>query len=481
MAELHELTALEQWDALHRGETSPADLVRHYLARIERIDGSLGAFAAVDGAGALERAEHLADLVPRTASLWGLPFADKDLVARAGVPTRYGSKLFADHVPTGSDEMADVMDAAGGVSLGKTATPEFGLYGYTDSLVGPPTRNPWDLSRGSGGSSGGAAAAVAARLLPFAPASDGGGSIRIPAAACGLVGVKPSRGLVPAASGIDKLAGLVVSGPIARTVADAALLLDGIIERDHGRIAHRFALRAPDADDGGFLGHAIRGEGRFQLAVLNGTPWDTAYDIRIEDGAAAAVTRAVDALSSMGHGIDELTLRGAEVYPAVFTTIWQASAAGIPATTEEQLSLLSPITRLLVERGRAMSALTLMETLAVLARFERSIVAQFAPFDAIITPSLARLPLPIGSYDLESPERNFEQQVLDAPHTSFVNVTGLPAITIPVHHLADAGPEGMPAGVQLIGRPGGEATLFAIAAQLERRIRWQDRVPALSA
>ncbi|HXH34705.1 MAG TPA: amidase [Plantibacter sp.] len=475
MADLHELTALEQWQALQRDEVSPTELARHYLDRIERLDGEIGAFTAV-AAGGLPARLAAVESLPRTAPLWGLPLADKDLVARTGLPVRYGSRLTADVVATADDELVAVLDRAGAVSLGKTATPEFGLYGYTEPIGGVPTRNPWALDRGAAGSSGGAAAAVAARLLPFAPGSDGGGSIRIPAAACGLVGLKPTRGLVPVGSGVDRLAGLVVSGPIARTVADAVLLLDAMIERVHGRIDHHFTLRAPEQDDGPLLGHAIRGEGRFQLAVLRGSPWDNAFDLRYDPGAIEAVDVAVQALSGMGHGIDEVRLRDADRYPTDFTTIWQASASGVPATTDAELALLEPITRTLVERGRSLRATTLMETLSSLARFERSVLAQFAPFDAVITPALAETPRPIGWYDTRSPELNFEQQVRYAPHTSFVNATGLPAITLPVHQTSD----GLPMGVQLIGRPGGEATLLALGAQLERRLRWQHRVPPIA-
>ncbi|HEU0182042.1 MAG TPA: amidase, partial [Agromyces mariniharenae] len=224
MSELHEYTALELHQLLQRREVSPVELAQHYLDRIERLDPAIGAFATVTPEAALERGRHVEEHVPTAAPLWGLPLADKDLHRRAGVPARFGSRAFAEFVPDDSDELVRAVDAAGAVSLGKTATPEFGLPSYTEGLVGPPTRNPWDPSRGAGGSSGGAAAAVAAGMLPFAPGTDGGGSIRIPAAACGLVGVKPSRGRVPAGPGLATLAGLGVAGPIARTVADAALL-----------------------------------------------------------------------------------------------------------------------------------------------------------------------------------------------------------------------------------------------------------------
>ncbi|MDO9397661.1 MAG: amidase, partial [Herbiconiux sp.] len=196
MVEIHDLSALEQYRLLQRRELSVRGLVDHYLERIERLNPSLGAFYTVTPEAARARADVLDASDDRTGALWGLPFGDKDLVRRAGVRTTFGSRLFEGFVPAESDELAAQLDSGGAVSLGKTATPEFGLASYTESLVAPPARNPYDLALGPGGSSGGAAVAVAAGLLPFAPGSDGGGSIRIPAAACGLVGLKPSRGLV---------------------------------------------------------------------------------------------------------------------------------------------------------------------------------------------------------------------------------------------------------------------------------------------
>jgi amidase len=406
--------------------------------------------------------------VPRTAPLWGLPFGDKDLVNRAGVPTGFGSRLMDGFVPDASDELVDVLDAAGGVSLGKTNAPEFGLPSYTESLVAPPARNPWDVSLGAGGSSGGAAAAVAAGLVPFAPGSDGGGSVRIPAAACGLVGIKPSRGLIPSGTGIDKLAGLVVPGPLARTVADAAMLLDAMVAGGD----YPFTLRAPRWDGGALLNAAVRGEGRFQLGVMTTSPWDDAYDVRVSAEASDALALAVDELDAIGHGIDELRLEPDRSYAPNFRTIWQAGAAGIPAEGAE-LDRLEPLTRWLVERGRSISARELVAALAALTTFERSIIRQFSRFDAVMTPALALTPRPVGWYDKDDPELNFAQQVQYTPFTSFANVTGLPAITLPVAQTA----AGLPMGVQLVGRPGGEATLLAIGAQLERRLHWQRRHP----
>ncbi|MEV8214591.1 amidase [Leifsonia sp. NPDC077715] len=475
MADLHELTALELWQELQTGRVSPRELASHYLDRIERLNPQLGAFVTVTRDAALRRADEVAESVPKTAPLWGLPSGDKDLWQRAGVPTGFGSRAMAGFVPEQSDEIVEQLDAAGAVSLGKTNAPEFGLPAYTESLAAPPARNPWNPDLGAGGSSGGAAVAVASGMLPFAPGSDGGGSVRIPAAACGLVGLKPSRGLVPAGSGIPSLAGLVVDGPLARTVADAALLLDGMIaKRPDGAIDHHYTLRAPYDDDGPFLGTAVRGEGRFQLGVMTTSAWDGAYDIAIAPEALDAVAKAAELLDTMGHGLEDTALEPDDTYAPAFRTIWQAGAARIPAEGEV-LDLLEPLTAWLVERGRALSARELGEALATLTAYERSFIQQLSSFDAVLTPAMALTPRPIGWYDQEDGERNFEQQVQYTPFTSMLNVTGLPAIVLPVS-VTD---EGVPMGVQLIGRPGGERTLLSLATQLERRIRWQERRPPI--
>lgn len=467
MSELHDLTANEQLDRLRRGEVSPRELTDHYLERIARLDGSLGAFVTVTAAEARARASSVADL-PRALPLWGLPFADKDLVARAGVPTRYGSRAFADHVPTESDPLALALDAAGAVSLGKTAAPEFGFPSYTEPLAGPIARNPYDLTLGAGGSSGGAAVAVAAGLLPFAPGTDGGGSVRIPAAATGLVGLKPSRGRVPSMPGFPSLAGLLVAGPLARTVADAALLLDALA----GDRAAQWATVAPSWDGGPFLGAAVRGEGRFSIGVTRDSPWAEVYDVALAPEAEEALQVAIRELDATGHRLEELAFEPEPDYSAAFRTVWQAGAATLPIDGE-LLELLEPITRWLVETGRRLGARELGAALAWLTDFERRFIARAARVDAVLTPAMALTPRPVGWYDADDGERNFAQQVAYTPYTSMANVSGLPAIVLPVHVTED----GLPMGVQLIGRPGGEDVLLAIGAQLERRLGWERRHP----
>jgi amidase len=468
-------SALELWAQLQRDQISPVELTDIVIDRAERLDPELGAFAHIAPDAARERARHVQDSQPKTDRLWGLPLADKDLTARAGMPIAWGSRVFPGTVSQRSDEIADVLDAAGAVSIGKTATPEFGLYGYTEPFDRAPARNPWDLTLGAGGSSGGAAAAVAAGILPFAPGSDGGGSIRIPAAACGLVGIKPSRGRVPSGSALDSLGGLAVKGPIARTVQDAAFLLDAMLDRRNGRIPHPFSVGAPEFDDGDYLGVATRGEGRFSLGVLDNTPWDDDVEITVSPEARAAVALAVEHLTAIGHGVEQTSLDHGGVYPDAFRTIWQVSAAMLPVDGDD-IGLLEPVTQELLARGRALSARHLADTQSVLAAFERRVISQFGRFDAVVTPTLALTPRPIGWYDAADADRNFAQQVQYSPFTSFVNVVGLPAITLPVHQTI----EGLPMGVQLIARPGREDVLLSIGAQLERRLRWQHRRPPIS-
>lgn len=467
MGQLHDLTALEQLDMLRRGNLAPRELTEHYLERIARLNDEVGAFVTVTPERALEQADAVA-ATPKAAALWGLPLADKDLVQRAGVRTAFGSRLFADNVPEESDELAIALDDAGAISLGKTNTPEFGMPSYTEPLANAPARTPYDLTRGAGGSSGGAAVAVAAGLLPLAPGSDGGGSIRIPAASTGLVGLKPSRGRIPAGAGFPSLAGLVVPGPLARTVSDAALLLDALV----AAAPYRYATAAPTWDGGAFLNAAVRGEGRFQLGVTTGSPWETAYDLELAPEARSALETAAAELSAIGHGIEELTFPPEEGYAPAFRTVWQAGAAGIPVEGDDILKL-EPLTRWLVARGREVSARELGEALQWLTAFERRLIGTFSPYDAVLTPALALTPRPIGWYDAEDAERNFAQQVQFTPFTSMVNVSGLPAITLPVAVTR----EGLPMGVQLIGRPGGEDVLLALGTQLERRFSWHRRHP----
>src|SRR6202050_434511 len=232
MSQIHELTMIELATAIRSKELSPVAVTDHYLQRTQELNDQVGAFFTITAELAAEQAlaaEKAVAEAPDPGSLpplTGVPIPIKDLNMVAGVRQTLGSVAFADNVPAEDDYVTGAIRAAGAVITGKTATPEFGLPCYTETDIGPPARTPWDLSRSAGGSSGGAAAAVAAGLAPAAQGSDGGGSIRIPASVCGLFGIKPSRGRISEGPLMPDLAGLGVNGPLARTVADAALLLD---------------------------------------------------------------------------------------------------------------------------------------------------------------------------------------------------------------------------------------------------------------
>lgn len=464
--ELHHLSALEQWDMMHRGDLESIEIVDHYLDRAKRYR-SLGAFLDLEPDAARERARRADESEDRSHILHGIPIADKALQQRAGRRATFGSSYLAANIAAESDGVTKALDAAGAVSIGSTNAPEFGMPAYTDGSLQGPALSPYHEDCYSGGSSGGAATAVAAGLLPVAPGSDGGGSIRIPAAACGLVGLKPSRGLVPSGTGITSPGGLPVPGAIARTVADAALLTEALLERDAaGRIPRPFALRSPDSTDS-LLGSAVRGEGRFSLGLCLDSPWSTDVDIALAPEARDALDVAIAELERLGHSLDEVSLPEFPDYPAAFRAVWQGPAAGIPVP-DADLDRLEPLTAWIIREGRRMSAATLAWALGRLTEFERQVIAAFSRWDAVLMPGMAMTPRPVGWFDVENGERNFEQQCQYTPYTSFVNVCGLPAIALPVYRTA----ENVPMGVQLVGRPGGEATLLAIGAQLERRIGW---------
>ncbi|WP_433676746.1 amidase [Microbacterium gorillae] len=451
MTAIHELSVVDLIDELASGALTPPEVVTHYLERIDQFNGEVGAFVEVTADAALRRASG--DL-PQ-GRLRGIPFGDKDLVARAGVPTRYGSVAFADNVPVLSDPLADALDATGAISLGKTSTPEFGLTGFTEPQVGPAARSPWDTATGAGGSSGGAAAAVAAGLLPWAPASDGGGSIRIPSATCAVVGLKPSRGRLPIGAGLDSYDGLAVNGPITRTVADAALLLDVMTAMAP---SHR-SVTAPDSGPFSDAPWADVAGTRIGMTLI--TPWDEAMDLTLDPHARAAYDHAARVLGSAGARVESADWRPTG-YPELFGTLWRASAATLPLD-DAALDQVEPITAWLARQGRALDAQRLVSAYAAARLFERRTIEAFADYDAILTPALALSPRPLGWYDTADAERTFDQQVEYAPHTSWVNVSGLPAITVPVL----AAPSGRPWSVQLVGRPGGERAILALAARLE--------------
>ncbi len=349
MADLHDLTALEQAQAIRAGQTSPADLVAHYLDRIGRLNGQLGALITVTADQALGQARAATKLLSARGHdpaglppLLGVPTAIKDLTATAGVRTTYGSRAFAAHVPDADAHLVTMLRAAGTISLGKTNTPEFGLGPYTDNDVAGPARTPWDLRCSAGGSSGGAAAAVAGGLVPFAHGSDGGGSIRIPASACGLVGLKPSRGRVSFAPDASP-PGLAVNGVLARTVRDAAVMLDAIAGPVPGDPYWAPPLPAGQT----FLAQAGAEPGRLRI----GRYATAASGVEIDPACLAAWDQASSLLAALGHDVQDIEVPFGPEIGRMFARVWAVLSLGTGVADEDE-ELLRPVTRAWRAHGR---------------------------------------------------------------------------------------------------------------------------------
>lgn len=469
MTDLHDLTALEQAAALRAGETSPPELVEHYLARIARLGDEVGAFVTVTGDLARKQARLAESRLAGGGEgrpLLGVPTALKDLSQTAGIRTTFGSATTSDFVPEVSDEVVLRIEAAGMISLGKTSTPEFGSPCYTEPDVAPPSRTPWDLDRMAGGSSGGSAAAVAAGLVPAAHGSDGGGSIRIPASCCGLFGLKPSRGRISAGPVYGDPVGLGTSGALSRTVRDAAALLDAMAGPAVGDPS--WAPPLPPGET--FLAACDRDPGHLRIARFS-TPVIASATVHPE--VLRAYEDASRLLEGLGHHIEEVDVPLAPEAVATFETCWAvlSTLSPVPEGREE---LLRPLTRWLRERGRGVSGPAFGLAVGDLRRVAAAALRRLAPYDAVLTPTLAQPPLRIGEIrDDADPARDFENQKAFTPYTSAWNLTGMPAASLPLHMT----PDGLPVGVMLAARPSEDALLLSLCAQVEAAAPWRDRTP----
>jgi len=457
---LHDLTAVEQGAAVRRGEVSPRELAAHYLDRADEV----GAFVTRTPELALARAESLLPVPHGSGPLYGVPTAIKDLNLTAGVRTTFGSAAFADFVPDVSDAVTQSLEAAGMVSLGKTNTPEFGSPCYTEPDVAPPAVTPWDRTRMAGGSSGGAAAAVAAGLAPVAQGSDGGGSIRIPASCCGLVGLKPTRGRISGHPMYGEVTGLATSGTLARTVRDAAALLDVLA----GRRVGDPAWAPPPAEP--FLASCGRDPGPLRIARFV-EPVIT--DAEVDPTCVAAWESASTLLTSLGHEVEDIAVPMPREAVPTFETCWSVLTA-LSLVPPEREVLIRPLTRWLTARGNAVTGPEFGLAIGAMRRFAADCLTRLAPYDAVLTPTLAVPPLPVGAIrDDEDPEADFEAQKAFTPWTSAWNVTGMPAVSLPLHWTDT----GLPVGVMLAARPAEEGLLLALAAQVEAASPWADRHP----
>lgn len=475
MSEIHELSALELADAIRSKELSAVEVAEHTSARAEDIGPQVGAFITTTPELARQQAQA-ADELLRTATstdehlppLLGVPCPIKDLTPVAGVRYTAGSAALAEFIAPEDDGIVTLLRQAGTVMVGKTNTPEFGLPPYTEPAVAPPARTPWDLERGAGGSSGGAAAAVSAHIVPAAHASDGGGSIRIPAASCGLVGLKPSRGLVSKGPlNVDGV-GLSTDGVVTRTVRDTAAFLDVISHPWPGEVYH---LPRPTRS---YLAACDDQVKPLRIGVL--TDPIVSPNAPVHEEAITGVNRAVDVLTEMGHQVSQAPAPFAAEEWEAFVPMWATMALSVPLPDEAE-ELLRPLTRSMREQGRQVTGLQLLEAINVMQQLTRVTAQRWAEFDLIMCPSLAGPPAPVGSIrDDENPEADFEAQKAFTPWSSLWNLTGAPAISLPLHwaSVEDGGPE-LPFGVLIGAGVGQEKTLLALGTALEEAMPWHTR------
>jgi amidase len=480
MTQPHEMTALEQAAALRRRELGAVELMEHTLRRIERLEPALNAFVTLTPERALESAraaeKPLAGAGPEMPPLLGVPTAIKDLALTAGVRTTFGSAVFAEFVPDVDDDAARLLAEAGAISVGKTAVPEFGLPPYTEPAGRPPTVTPWDTARLAGGSSGGAGAAVAAGMIPFAHGTDGGGSIRIPASVCGLVGLKTSRGLVSRGPVGGDPMGMSVSGPLARTVSDAAAMLDAMAVPVPGEPFARPPTGGPT-----FLEAARRADpgrlriGRYAEPMLPGLPVDPA--------CLDAYDRAAQLLVELGHEVlDDVPTGIGPGLVEAFEVLWAVLAHGHPVSPEAE-GRLKPLTRWWRARGAAVSGPEYLAAQRSAQNAARRIVAAHAGVDVMLTPTLAQPPRPVGWFTggpdaPPDPVEDYRRQQAFTPFTAVYNVTGQPALSLPLGWTsATADRPVLPVGVQLVGAPGADRLLLELGASLEAVAPWSDRRP----
>jgi len=453
---------------VREGEVTSRELVEASLARIEEVNPALNAYTLVDGENALATADEIKAGDQRPFA--GVPIAIKDLFTPvAGLRSAHGSDLLGEWTPDYDYALVRRFREAGFVIVGKTATPEFGILPVTEPRRFGPTRNPWDTERTTGGSSGGAAAAVAAGTVPLAHASDGGGSIRIPAACCGLVGLKPTRNRISRAPDLGQHF-LSTDGVLTRTVADTAELLDVMAGYEPGDAA----WAPPPAEL--FADMAARDPGKLRIGLTMDMPIEADLDPVCEAGARDAA----ELLSELGHEVTEVDApwKGADLLP-VFSVLWAANVGasvmhgGLVTGTEVTEESIEPLSWWLYQQGLERNSIELVGAQAMIEAFARGVVALWSDYDVLLTPALAQRPVLHGQIDPmgENPAYEFKKSGEFTPYTAPFNVTGQPAISLPLFH----GDDNLPTGVQLAGPPAGEGMLLALSTQLETARPWADR------
>jgi Asp-tRNA(Asn)/Glu-tRNA(Gln) amidotransferase A subunit family amidase len=463
--------ALGLAELVRRGDASPQQLLDLAIARTEAIDPQINAVVA--------RHDDLARQAIRNGlpegPFKGVPYLLKDLgIALAGTVTTDGSRFFADVVYDHDSTLVERYQAAGLVIFGKTHSPEFGGSPSSESRLFGATHNPWNPALSAGGSSGGSAAAVAAGIVPAAHASDGGGSIRIPASCCGLFGLKPARGRVPMGPGVyETRNGLSAMHAVSRSVRDSAALLDisqGPAPGD--------AYAAPRRERP-YLEELKHSPGKLRIALMT----HTILGIPVAPECVTAAKIAGKLLESLGHQV-EIAAPELDVGP-LYGALGISSNVLVAEKVQGREALLGrsagpeelePVTRHGLKAGRAVNAVAYSRARKTLHRASRTLASFMQRYDAILSPTLALVPPALGVLSLDQPYEDFMTGAAAASaFTALYNMTGQPAMSVPLHW-TDAG---VPVGVMFAGRFGDEATLFRLAAQLEQAAPWFDRVPSI--
>ncbi len=468
------ISALELADAIRTKKISPTEAAQFYLDRIDKINPQLNAVVWRRDTEFLKEAEAATDAVMRgddLAPFHGVPIPIKDLTCVTGWPTTFGCKGAKDYVADHSDAVVDNFKKGGFLFMCRTNTPEFGTLSVTENELYGATRNPWDTSRTPGGSSGGAASMCASGLTPVAHANDGGGSIRIPASCCGLVGLKPSRGRVPSGPpGIsDVMHGGCVEGVVTHTVADTAAILDLLAVQDPLAWYNAPAPVRPFALEAGEKVAKLRVACMTQSP--NGSP--------VADQCVKAVRHTAALLADLGHEIVEEEFSFgeliAEVYPS-FMTVWNTGSVYWPI---QDWSKIEPCNAAMREISSQVDSLTYLQALQKLQTISRAIVSHWmSDFDVLVTPTVAYEPPKIGAL-FEGADNDPMMPLMNAagmaPFTPMFNATGQPAISLPLAW-SEAG---LPIGVHFVGAPWAEDVLIRLAAQLEEAAPWVDKHPSI--
>jgi len=462
------MPAAEMAAAISEKKLSPVEVVEAILSRIEQVNPRVNAYCTLVADSALERARQAESAVMKGAELGplhGVPVSIKDLMNTRGVRTTLGSRIYEHFVPGEDDIVVERLQAAGSIMVGKTNTPEFGFMGLTDNSLFGPTRNPWNLGRHAGGSSGGAAAAVAAGMGPLAVGSDGGGSIRIPSSFCGVFGLKPSYGRVPKGPGVPDWQTLSHTGPITRTVADAALMMEVIAgrdDRDRRSLPETGPRYLPLADAG------LNG------VKIGWTP-DLGYAV-VDPQVVAGVTAAADVFESLGAAVEPATL-DLEHPGMAFAAIWAVTfASRYLDKLDEWQEQMDPRLVAIIERGKDITAIDYARAATAREELWQAIRPVFEKYDLLLTPTTAVPAFEVDKADVAEIGGVEGSPALDwTPFTYPFNFTGQPAASIPCGWTD----EGLPIGLQIVGRRFDDAGVLRASAAFERAAPWADRRPPL--